>query len=111
VEPPEDAVDDASVILQGPTATAVMPRLWQERRETFPLPVREFVAVSQGWSPERTPIAQAELRLFSTTRQWAKEQENLEATSKACMQAFGASTTRKRLEDKPMEALRFSTGF
>jgi hypothetical protein len=36
VEAPEDAVEDASVIFQGPTATAVMPRLGQERRESLP---------------------------------------------------------------------------
>jgi hypothetical protein len=40
VEAPEDAVENATVILQGPTATAVMLRLWQERREMFPLLVR-----------------------------------------------------------------------
>jgi hypothetical protein len=49
--------------------------------------------------------------LFSTTRQWAKKQVNLEVTSKARTQAFGATTYRKRLEDKPLEAPRFSAGF
>jgi hypothetical protein len=50
-------------------------------------------------------------RFFSTTRQWAKKQVNLEVTSKARKQAFGATTYRKRLEDKPLEAPRFSAGF
>jgi hypothetical protein len=51
------------------------------------------------------------LRFLSTTRQWAKKQVNLEVTSKARTQAFGATTYRKRLEDKPLEAPRFSAGF
>jgi hypothetical protein len=40
-----------------------------------------------------------------------KRPVNLEVASEACIQAFGASTTRKRLDDQPLEAPRFSTGF
>jgi hypothetical protein len=64
VESPEDAVDNAAVILRWPTATAVMPRLGQERLETFPLLVRQFIAVSHGWPPGRTTISPTDLRLL-----------------------------------------------
>ena len=50
-------------------------------------------------------------RKKTTTRQRAKKQVNPEVASEACMQASGANPSRKRLEDKPLEALRFSAGF
>src|SRR5215831_12588206 len=71
VEAPENAVDNAAVILRGTTAAAVMPRLWQERLETFPLLVRQFIAVSHGWSPWGTTISPAELRLLWKKRHFA----------------------------------------
>src|SRR4051794_29989358 len=66
---------------------------------------------------EIMPTRCAERRLcgiqqfYSTTRQWAKKQVDLEVASEVCMQVFGASTSRKRLEDKPLEAPRFLAGF
>jgi hypothetical protein len=51
VQPPEDAVDDAPVILQRPATAAVMSRGWQEWRKMFPLLLGKFIAVSPGWPP------------------------------------------------------------
>ncbi len=47
----------------------------------------------------------------ATTRQRAKKQMSLEVASEACMQAFGASTSRKGLENQPLEVHRFSAAF
>jgi hypothetical protein len=71
VESPEDAVDHAAVILRGPTAAAVMPRLRQERLEMFPVLVRQFIAVSHGRSPWRTTISPGELCLLWKKRHFA----------------------------------------
>ena len=71
MESPEDAVDNAAVILRGPTATTVMPRLWQERFETFPLSVRQFITVSHGWSPWGTTTSLAAPRLLWRKRHFA----------------------------------------
>src|SRR4051812_47728573 len=59
-----------------------------------------------------TPAADAALTLsFTTIRHRAKKPRNLEVASEACMQAFGTSPSRKRLEDKPLETPQFSAGF
>jgi len=47
----------------------------------------------------------------TTIRHRAKRPLNLEVASEACMQAFGTSRSRKRLEDKPLETPQFSAGF
>lgn len=48
VEAPQDAVEEALMILPGPATTALVRRVREERGDALPLPLREFMAPRHG---------------------------------------------------------------
>jgi hypothetical protein len=54
VQAPQDAVEEAVMIFQGPTAAAVVRRVGEERRDAFPVGIGKFMTRAQGWPPRRS---------------------------------------------------------